>query len=96
MTMIWFLIITGADMKKILIICVCLLLVSCQAMKEKIWPAVQEAGQAYSEFNERYCAESNEAFRYRLLAGIRIVAPQYPEDGYCGIREIIIGANRHE
>lgn len=70
--------------------CVVMFLVSCQTLKEKIWPAVQDAGQRYHEFNERYCAESNEVFRYRMLAGVRIIAPQYPEDGYCGIRESIM------
>ena len=78
-------------MKKILILIVVTLILSgCQTIKQKIIPFVVETGKEFHEFNERYCSEENLTLRLTLLAGIRMVAPAYPSEGFCGLRNIFL------
>lgn len=40
--------------------------------------------------NEKYCSEENATYRAFLLTVAKMGMPFYPDEGYCGIRKMIM------
>ena len=45
--------------------------------------------QGLKELNDKYCSETNADKRKLLIEAIRMKKPDYPEEGLCGVENVI-------
>lgn len=72
-------------MKKIFLMVLFIVFVLAGCNKDDI----KKAAHKLDDLKNAYCAEDNAEKRAALIAAIRLVEPNHPEDGACGVERKI-------